>query len=156
MAYTPMPNSLEQSLQSIVREVADPNAAASNTVFLIREALGQAYAGSGTLIELEPDLIPPPGDETNLDQRGGGKTLSREVVSAGIGAVRIPRSKRAAVWASGGRWAGSFASSRETNSSRESGMSGALSLARGGASVKWRCMRTTCDMPENGGRPVSI
>lgn len=39
-----MPSSLEQNLQTIVREIADPNASASNTVFIIREALGQAFA----------------------------------------------------------------------------------------------------------------
>jgi len=42
--YTPMPISLEHNLQSIVREIADPNASASNTVFVVREALAQAYS----------------------------------------------------------------------------------------------------------------
>jgi hypothetical protein len=42
--YTPMPMNLEQQLQSIVREISAPQASASNTVFIIREALGQAYA----------------------------------------------------------------------------------------------------------------
>ncbi len=42
--YTPMPMILEQQVQSIVREISSPQASASNTVFIIREALGQAYA----------------------------------------------------------------------------------------------------------------
>lgn len=42
--YTPMPLSLEHQLQTIVREISSPQASASNTVFIIREALGQAYA----------------------------------------------------------------------------------------------------------------
>lgn len=42
--YTPMPMILEQQLQSVVREIAATQTSASNTVFVVREALGQAYA----------------------------------------------------------------------------------------------------------------
>lgn len=42
--YTPMPMVLEQQLQAIVREISSPQQSASNTVFIIREALGKAYA----------------------------------------------------------------------------------------------------------------
>lgn len=42
--YTAMPMNLEHQLHSIVREISSPQTSASNTVFIIREALGQAYA----------------------------------------------------------------------------------------------------------------
>lgn len=42
--YTAMPQVLEQQVSTIVREIASPQASASNTVFVIREALAQAYA----------------------------------------------------------------------------------------------------------------
>lgn len=44
MSYTPMPGHLDQQLQSIVKEISSPQADAGNTVFVIREALAQAYA----------------------------------------------------------------------------------------------------------------
>lgn len=44
MAYTPMPSHLEPQLQSIVHEISSPQTDAGNTVFVIREALAQAYA----------------------------------------------------------------------------------------------------------------
>ncbi|QOT19565.1 hypothetical protein [Paenarthrobacter sp. YJN-5] len=44
MSYTPMPAHLDQQLQSVVREISSPKADAGNTVFVIREALAQAYA----------------------------------------------------------------------------------------------------------------
>jgi hypothetical protein len=44
MGYTPMPAHLDQQLQSVVREISSPQADAGNTVFVIREALAQAYA----------------------------------------------------------------------------------------------------------------
>jgi len=39
-----MPGHLDQQLQSVVKEIVDPQADASNTVWVIREALAQAYA----------------------------------------------------------------------------------------------------------------
>jgi hypothetical protein len=42
--YTPMPPVLEQQVSAIVREISSPQQSASNTVFVIREALAQAYA----------------------------------------------------------------------------------------------------------------
>lgn len=44
MTYTPMPGHLDQQLQSVVKEICSPQADAGNTVFVIREALAQAYA----------------------------------------------------------------------------------------------------------------
>jgi hypothetical protein len=44
MAYTPMPAHLDQQLQSVVKEIMSPQADASNTIFVIREAIAQAYA----------------------------------------------------------------------------------------------------------------
>ncbi|ACL42207.1 hypothetical protein Achl_4256 (plasmid) [Pseudarthrobacter chlorophenolicus A6] len=44
MSYTPMPAHLDQQLQAVVREISSPQADAGNTVFVIREALAQAYA----------------------------------------------------------------------------------------------------------------
>lgn len=44
MTYTPMPQHLDQQLQSVVKEISSPQADAGNTVFIIREALAQAYA----------------------------------------------------------------------------------------------------------------
>lgn len=44
VVYTPMPQALQHQLDTIVREISDPQASASNTVFVIREALGQTYA----------------------------------------------------------------------------------------------------------------
>lgn len=44
MTYTPMPGQLEPQLQSIVKELVSSQADASNMVFVIREALAQAYA----------------------------------------------------------------------------------------------------------------
>jgi hypothetical protein len=44
MVYTPMPSHLDQQLQSVVREISSPQSDAGNTVFVIREALAQAYA----------------------------------------------------------------------------------------------------------------
>ncbi|MET4143844.1 hypothetical protein [Arthrobacter sp. UYCo732] len=44
MTYTPMPAHLDQQLQAVVREISSPQADAGNTVFVIREALAQAYA----------------------------------------------------------------------------------------------------------------
>lgn len=44
MSYTPMPAHLDQQLQSVVKEIMAPQADAGNTVFVIREALAQAYA----------------------------------------------------------------------------------------------------------------
>ncbi|WP_427019354.1 hypothetical protein ACQCSX_21930 (plasmid) [Pseudarthrobacter sp. P1] len=44
MSYTPMPAHLDPQLQAVVREISSPHADAGNTVFVIREALAQAYA----------------------------------------------------------------------------------------------------------------
>ncbi|WP_422759209.1 hypothetical protein [Paenarthrobacter sp. C1] len=44
MSYTPMPAHLDQQLQAVVREISSPQTDAGNTVFVIREALAQAYA----------------------------------------------------------------------------------------------------------------
>lgn len=44
MGYTPMPAHLDQQLQNVVREISSAQADAGNTVFVIREALAQAYA----------------------------------------------------------------------------------------------------------------
>lgn len=44
MSYTPMPAHLDQQLQSVVKEISSPQPDAGNTVFVIREALAQAYA----------------------------------------------------------------------------------------------------------------
>lgn len=44
MTYTPMPPVLEQQLAAVVREISSAQPSASNTVFVIREALAQAYA----------------------------------------------------------------------------------------------------------------
>lgn len=44
MAYTPMPAHLDQQLQNVVREISSAQSDAGNTVFVIREALAQAYA----------------------------------------------------------------------------------------------------------------
>jgi hypothetical protein len=44
MGYTPMPAHLDQQLQAIVKEISSPQADAGNTIFVIREALAQAYA----------------------------------------------------------------------------------------------------------------
>jgi hypothetical protein len=44
MTYTPMPQHLDQQLQAIVKEISSPQTDAGNTIFVIREALAQAYA----------------------------------------------------------------------------------------------------------------
>lgn len=44
MTYTPMPAQLDHLLQKLVKEVSDPSPSATNTVFVFREVLGQAYA----------------------------------------------------------------------------------------------------------------
>lgn len=44
MTYTPMPSHLDHLLQKLVKEAGDSSANASNTVFVFREVLGQAYA----------------------------------------------------------------------------------------------------------------
>jgi flagellar biosynthesis/type III secretory pathway protein FliH len=44
MGYTPMPAHLDQQLQNVVREISSAQADAGNTIFVIREALAQAYA----------------------------------------------------------------------------------------------------------------
>lgn len=44
MGYTPMPAHLDQQLQAIVKEISSPQTDAGNTIFVIREALAQAYA----------------------------------------------------------------------------------------------------------------
>lgn len=44
MSYTPMPAHLDQQLQAVVREISSPQSDAGNTIFVIREALAQAYA----------------------------------------------------------------------------------------------------------------
>lgn len=44
MAYTPMPSHLDLQLQNVVREISSAQADAGNTIFVIREALAQAYA----------------------------------------------------------------------------------------------------------------
>lgn len=44
MTYTPMPSQLDQQLQTIVKEISSSQSDAGNTVFVIREALAQAYA----------------------------------------------------------------------------------------------------------------
>lgn len=44
MGYTPMPAHLDQQLQNVVREIGSAQADAGNMVFVVREALAQAYA----------------------------------------------------------------------------------------------------------------
>lgn len=44
MTYTPMPAHLDPQLQSVIREIMSPQQDAGNTLFVVREALAQAYA----------------------------------------------------------------------------------------------------------------
>lgn len=44
MTYTPMPAHLDPQLQSVIREIMSSQPDAGNTLFVVREALAQAYA----------------------------------------------------------------------------------------------------------------
>lgn len=44
MTYTPMPNHLDQQLQAVVEEIRTNHTDAGNIVFVVRNALAQAYA----------------------------------------------------------------------------------------------------------------
>lgn len=78
--YTPMPMILEQQLQSVVREISAPQTSASNTVFVIREALGQAYAAGhrdGHTLAQSLDWITKDLDEAYAARKA--KTKAAEV-----------------------------------------------------------------------------
>ena len=44
MTNTPMPQHLDHLLQKLVKEVSDPAPSASNTVFVFRNVIAEAYA----------------------------------------------------------------------------------------------------------------
>src|SRR3954451_6335405 len=90
---------------------------------------------------------------TEGPSRVGASTL---VNTIGTGSPRSAFSFRSAritltAAASQGRSAGSLAINLTTKLSSASGMSGFLALGRGGGSVRWLCIRTTADLPVNGG-----
>ncbi|HEX9089540.1 MAG TPA: hypothetical protein VF867_18765 [Arthrobacter sp.] len=76
-----MPNSLEHILQSIVREMSDPSPSASNTVFVIREALGQAYTAGhrdGHALAQSLEWITKDLDETYTARKAATKQAAAQ------------------------------------------------------------------------------
>lgn len=85
--YTPMPMALEHQLTNIVREISEPQASASNTVFIIREALGQAYAlghRDGHTLAQSLDWITKGLDETFKARKAALKAAKAGAAAAAV------------------------------------------------------------------------
>ncbi|QOD06061.1 hypothetical protein [Pseudarthrobacter sp. BIM B-2242] len=82
--YTAMPPVLEQQVSAIVREISSPQPSASNTVFVIREALAQAYAAGhrdGHTLAHSLEWVTKDLDTVYKDRAAASKAATRDAAT---------------------------------------------------------------------------